>query len=326
MKSYLSQENMQDAYESGDLQCAENNDVASLNVSWARVRRLASVFSVAIAATMLSGCKKSQEDPCVALNEEGKQEDAIRCCDRELELRPDDVKALNKKGFVLFKQGDLEGAIKYFDRALELKPDFADALNNKGLVSYEQGKLEEAQKDQSMDQSKWGEANKHHNQAQGKLVEATGYFDRALALKPDYADALHNKGLVLAEQGKPDEAISYYDRALELKPDRAYIVCFHKCLALQKQGKPGDAVNCYDEMLDLKPDDNYASNAWNNKGKVAADAGALEQALFCYDRALSFKRDNPEAFHNKCVALRLLGRDAAATNCFRGYRSMVNGK
>lgn len=33
-----------------------------------------------------------------------------------------------------------------------------------------------------------------------------------------------------------------------------------------------------------------------------------------------------EALHNKCATLRLLGRDMAATNCFRGYYSLTEGK
>ena len=42
---------------------------------------------------------------------------------------------------------------------------------------------------------------------------------RALELKPDFAEAHNNLGLVLREQGRPDEAVACYRRAVELKPD-----------------------------------------------------------------------------------------------------------
>jgi Tfp pilus assembly protein PilF len=37
---------------------------------------------------------------------------------------------------------------------------------------------------------------------QGKLDEAIQHYERALQLRPDYADALNNLGAALAAQGK----------------------------------------------------------------------------------------------------------------------------
>ncbi len=44
-------------------------------------------------------------------------------------------------------------------------------------------------------------------------------YQRALSLKPDYADAHNNLGIALAVQGRIDEAVRLYERALFLKPD-----------------------------------------------------------------------------------------------------------
>ncbi len=57
--------------------------------------------------------------------------------------------------------------------------------------------------------------------AQGKLDEAVSSFRRALALKPDFAEAHSNLGSALKDQGKLDEAVASFRQALIVKPDFA---------------------------------------------------------------------------------------------------------
>ena len=45
-------------------------------------------------------------------------------------------------------------------------------------------------------------------QEQGKLEEAIAAYNKALLIKPDYAEAYNNMGVALQEQGKLDEAIA----------------------------------------------------------------------------------------------------------------------
>ena len=56
---------------------------------------------------------------------------------------------------------------------------------------------------------------------QGKLEEAIEAYNKALAIKPDYAEAYNNMGIALKEQGKLEEAIEAYNKALAIKPDYA---------------------------------------------------------------------------------------------------------
>ena len=46
-------------------------------------------------------------------------------------------------------------------------------------------------------------------------------YNKALAIKPDYAEAYYNMGNALKEQGKLEEAIEAYNKALAIKPDYA---------------------------------------------------------------------------------------------------------
>ena len=55
-------------------------------------------------------------------------------------------------------------------------------------------------------------------QEQGKLDEAVASYHKALAIKPDYAEAHSNLGAVLQDQGKVDAAIACHRRAITLNP------------------------------------------------------------------------------------------------------------
>ena len=70
----------------------------------------------------------------------------------------------------------------------------------------------------------------------GKLEEAIKWYDKALEIKPDFVDALYNKGLALYDLGKPEEAIKWYDKALEIKPDFVDAL-YNKGLALDSLKK-----------------------------------------------------------------------------------------
>ena len=52
-------------------------------------------------------------------------------------------------------------------------------------------------------------------------AEALASYDKAIALKPDYAVAHNNRGNTLMDLKRPAEALASYDKAIALKPDVA---------------------------------------------------------------------------------------------------------
>ena len=50
-----------------------------------------------------------------------------------------------------------------------------------------------------------------------RLGEALASYNRAIALKPGYAEAYDNRGVMLAELMRLDEALASYERAIALK-------------------------------------------------------------------------------------------------------------
>ena len=51
--------------------------------------------------------------------------------------------------------------------------------------------------------------------------EALASYDKAIALKPDYAEAYNNRGNALKDLKRHEEALASYDKAIALKPDYA---------------------------------------------------------------------------------------------------------
>ena len=134
--------------------------------------------------------------------------------------------------------------------------------------------------------------------------EAIAAYDQALAIKPDYHEALNNKGLALSALGRKEDAIAAYDQALAIKPD-LHEALYAKGNALSALGRKEDAIAAYDQALAIKPD---YHEALSNKGLALYALGRNEAAIAAYDQALAIKPDKHEALNNKGLALYALGR------------------
>ena len=124
----------------------------------------------------------------------------------------------------------------------------------------------------------WGIPGKR----QGQLAEALACYQRALQLKPDYAEAHNNLGTALQDQGQIAEALACYQRALQLKPDYAEA---HNNLgvALYARRDLAGALASYRQALRLRPD--FAEAHWNLAtalaltGRLRARLGRVRMAL-----------------------------------------------
>jgi len=154
---------------------------------------------------------------------------------------------------------------------------------------------------------------------QGAVFKGLGHLDlsieaynKALAIRPDYADAYNNMGNTLKDQGKLEEAIKAYIRALAIKPDNADAYS-NMGIALKEQGKLEEAMEAYNKALAIKPD--YAK-AYNNMGIALKEQGKLEEAIGAFNQALAIKPDNAKAYYNMGNALRDQGKLEEAIEAF----------
>ena len=212
----------------------------------------------------------------MALQEQGKLEEAVASWQQALRLKPDDAEAHNNLGIVLQEQGKLEEAAASLQQALRLKPDYAEAHNNLGIVLKEQGKLEEAaaslQQAVRLKPDVCRGAQQPGNCPQG-TGQAGGSGGQLAAGSPPQAGRMPRRtttwGLSLQEQGKLGEAIASWQQAIRLKPDYAEA---HNNLgnALREQGKLEEAAASLQQAIRLKPD--YAE-AHNNLGGCPPGTG-----------------------------------------------------
>ena len=142
----------------------------------------------------------------------------------------------------------------------------------------------------------------------GKKDTALASYDRALAVQPDYAEALSNRGLTLHQLKRFEDALASYDRALTVRPDYAEALS-NRGFTLHQLKRFEEAVASYDKAIALKPD--YAE-AFNNRGNALKELKRFEAALASYDKAIALKPDYAEAFNNRGNALRDLKRPEEA--------------
>jgi len=162
----------------------------------------------------------------LALQEQGKTDEAIAHYTEALLIQPNYVDVHNNLGIVLVKQGKVDEAIGHYAKALRIKPDYSEAHYNLGIAL----------------------------QKQGKINRAIAHFNRAIKIQPDYAKAHNNLGNILAMQDRMDEAIDHYISALKIKPDYSE-AHYNLGNALVTQGRMDEAIGHYSEALRINPGD-----------------------------------------------------------------------
>jgi tetratricopeptide (TPR) repeat protein len=99
-------------------------------------------------------------------------------------------------------------------------------------------------------------------------------YGQAIRLKPDYAEAYNNRGVV-RNLGDRQGAISDYNQAIKLKPD--YAEAYHnRGFAYNALGDKQNAITDYDQAITLKP---YYVEAYNNRGIVRNALGEQKPQL-----------------------------------------------
>lgn len=147
----------------------------------------------------------------------------------------------------------------------------------------------------------------------GRLDDALASCDGALQVRPDFAEAFYSRGNVLLALARPQEALASYERALQLKPDYAD-AHYNRGVVLQRLKRAEDALAAYDRALELKPDD---AEALNNRGNVLVDLRRPDLALASYERALSFAPGYVNARYNLGLAFQEVNRPDEAARCYR---------
>lgn len=236
--------------------------------------------------------------------------EAERICRRVLHGDPASGDALHLLGLIRLGAADYPSAGDFLQRAANVAPD--DHLCHYNL----------------------GEAYR----CLGLFKEAVESYERAIALRPAFAEARNNLGIVLAELGLLDAAIRSYEQALLTAPDSARILmnlgnmlieagrfpeavtCFERVISLDVDcmaayhgfcrasvalERPGEELTRFAKALESRPD---ASNMLNNLGEALQELDRLDEALSVYDRTLLIDPYSARTHYSRGLLLESLGR------------------
>ncbi len=138
----------------------------------------------------------------------------------------------------------------------------------------------------------------------GRSDTALPQFDRAVTLRPDYADAHFNRGVSLARVGRTDEADAAYRKVTDLDPRH---VRAHMNLGALRivGGRPGEALAPLESAREVAP---ASADVHSNLGVAYLMLGRLDESEAALDRAVELDPRHADALSNRAILLRARGR------------------
>ena len=153
----------------------------------------------------------------------------------------------------------------------------------------------------------------------GRVDEAVGFYEKALARKPDEESALRSLTRALDLGNRASEMIAAADRALAAQPTSGPIVAtaadayWHGGRGLQR------GLNLLEsKRTTVRPEDRYIVDA--ARGRLWWVKGDAAPALAAFDSVLAYQADNPDGLAGRAAALALGGRSDEA---FASYEKAV---
>ena len=195
--------------------------------------------------------------------------------------------------FNLYAQGQLQKALGQADELLNKFPHSVVLFNFCGVIYVALN-----QYDAGIDcynralKIKPNFAQAHNNigiafREKGELATSIGAFKQALKLDPTYAAAHNNLGISMKIIGELDAAIECYEHAIKINLN--YPEAYNNMgNALSNKGDLDKAIDCYKKALKVKPE--YAV-AKKGLGAIYQGQGDLKAAAVCYEQALEIKPD-----------------------------------
>ena len=200
----------------------------------------------------------------------------------------------------LYSNGQIQDALDAVETLTKDYPNEPLLYNISGACYKEIGQLEEAFKSfQKAVALKPDYAEAQYNigvtiHELGQVDSAIKCYERVLAIQHAYPNAHNNLGQILLESGQPDAAMSHFEWAVAYQPEfsEAHNNLGSSLLALRQVNT---AVTHYEKAIEIKPDYQLAHN---NLGIAYQRLGEIDKAFKSFERALAIKSDYAKAHHN----------------------------
>ena len=212
----------------------------------------------------------------IALQQQGRLEEALEAFDKALQLKPDDAGLWTHRGKVLVQLGRPADALQSFQHALDHDPHNWDAACQSGILFYQSG----------------------------RLVEALAQFDRCDQIQPNHAPTLYMRAVFLRDLGRFEEALADNRRANTLDPDNAD-TCNNIGNDLHSLDRDEEALQWFDRALALRS--NFVG-ALYNKAISLSKIDRFDEAFAIYQRLKALDLTNAVTDWNLAILLNNLGR------------------
>ncbi len=141
-------------------------------------------------------------DQGFALALRGRNDEAVECFERALEVEPDNLIALNARARLLIEEGRPSEALSFLERACEIEPDVAEVWNNRGIAFSRMGRTRDALEsfDEALERAP-GDTDIRANRALAYLqaeqyVNALDDLCDIVAERPEWSEPWRYKALV----------------------------------------------------------------------------------------------------------------------------------
>jgi tetratricopeptide (TPR) repeat protein len=154
------------------------------------------------------------------LQESGSADQSIPLYNMILQKNPNDAEIYMNRGYAYGRLNQLKPAIDDYNKAIELNPKAAYAISARATAYAKMGEMELAKRDYenlmnfNEEQACFGLGNiaaYYH-----RWDEALSYYDRTVAVSPNFAPVYLMKGQILLQTGKKQEAIDAIKKAKSL--------------------------------------------------------------------------------------------------------------
>ncbi|HJD60553.1 MAG TPA: tetratricopeptide repeat protein [Rickettsia endosymbiont of Omalisus fontisbellaquei] len=265
----------------------------------------------------------------VAWSNLGDLKNALNTINQLLSLKPDCVDGHFYKAAVLVDLTEFIEALRSCESIIKLDPTYKGLPYVQSMVLAGLGKYQDALNlcDKTT-KTKQDFAGIYYNKAQiftiiGQYQTGLDECDKAIGCKSDYVEAYNTKGEILFFMGQYEKAQQEYDKAIRYDKDNAEAYS-NKAEVLYIQGKYKEALKLCDQAITLK---NTLAGAYNIKANILITLGQnqnlvitsgdpKEEAIICYDQAIELKPKEVRFYCEKGKALKILGRNKEALECF----------
>tara|TARA_B110000483_G_C18199098_1_gene544396 strand:+ start:2230 stop:3909 length:1680 start_codon:yes stop_codon:yes gene_type:complete len=128
---------------------------------------------------------------------------------------------------------------------------------------------------------------------QFEMDEALEFYKKAFKINPKYVPVINNISAFYHRQFRDEECMKFTKLALSLEPKNLTSkVNYAKALAISN--KPYESIDIFIEILKIQSD----ANNYKNLGTAYRNIGELEKSYHCFEKALTYDKNDIGAFFN----------------------------